>query len=117
MSVGDPILGLSPGYIERMKALVVVILLALTMPASAEDTDSANLILPQCKGFLVRESSTPPPSEVFRQGVCAGFVAGLGYGVGGRDACPPNGVTRNQAVAVVIKYIEARPERMNEHFW
>jgi hypothetical protein len=98
-----------------MTKLVVATLLALTMQASAEDTHSANFILPGCKGFLDREN-TPPPSEVFRQGVCAGFVDGLGYGVGGKDFCPPNGVTRDQAVAVVIKYIEARPERMQEHF-
>jgi hypothetical protein len=28
----------------------------------------------------------------------------------------PQGLTNNQAVAVVIKYIEARPERMHEPF-
>jgi Rap1a immunity proteins len=100
-----------------MKALVVAILpLALTMPASAEDTDSANLILPQCKGFLVRESSPPPlRSEVFRQGLCAGFVAGI-VSAGPPNLCLPKEVTADQVVAVAIKYIEARPERMHENF-
>jgi hypothetical protein len=29
---------------------------------------------------------------------------------------PAEGVTQGQAVAVVVKYIEARPERMHESF-
>jgi Rap1a immunity proteins len=38
------------------------------------------------------------------------------FGMGGRDFCQPKGVTRGQARAVVIKYIEARPQRMHEDF-
>jgi Ssp1 endopeptidase immunity protein Rap1a len=94
----------------------VAILLALTMPASAEDTRSANFYLPGCKGWLDREKNVLAPDEALEQGLCAGFVIGLGYGVGGRDFCKPEGVTNNQAVAVVVKYIEARPERMHEDF-
>jgi hypothetical protein len=30
--------------------------------------------------------------------------------------CPPKGGTDGQAIAVVVKYIEARPERMHEQF-
>jgi Rap1a immunity proteins len=86
----------------------VAILLALTMPASAEDMNSANYILPGCKGTL--------GTQMWEQERCAGFIEGLRYGVGGRDFCPPNGVTTVQLVAVVIKYIEARPQRMQENF-
>jgi Rap1a immunity proteins len=46
----------------------------------------------------------------------AGFIEGLGYGVGGKDFCLPKGVTTGQSMAVVVKYIEARPQRMNESF-
>jgi N-acetylmuramoyl-L-alanine amidase len=38
----------------------VAILLALTIPASAEDAHSANFILPGCKGILDRENMPPP---------------------------------------------------------
>jgi Rap1a immunity proteins len=94
-----------------MTKFAVVILLALTMPASAEDLRSANYILPGCKGFLVRES-TP----TLMQGRCLGVIEGLGYGLGGQEICQPKGGEAGQAVAVVVKYIEARPERMHEPF-
>ena len=48
-----------------------------------------------------------------RQGPCIGYLEGLAYT---KDFCQPNEVTIGQVVAVVIKYIEARPERMHEHF-
>jgi Rap1a immunity proteins len=94
----------------------VAILLALTMPASAADTNSANFYLPGCKGWLDREKKLLAPDEALMQGLCAGLVVGLGYGAGGKDFCQPKGVTNNQVVAVVVKYIEARPERMHEPF-
>jgi len=50
------------------------------------------------------------------KGAAPDFIEGLRYGVGGRDFCPPNGVTTVQSVAVVVKYIEARPQRMHEPF-
>jgi Rap1a immunity proteins len=98
-----------------MTRYAVAILLALTMPASAQDIDSANYILPGCKGFVDRKSP-PTLSEAMWQGRCAGFIEGLWIGIGGKDLCPPSRVTASQSVAVVVKYIEARPERMHEPF-
>jgi Rap1a immunity proteins len=95
-------------------SFAVAILVALTMPASAEDLNSANFLLPGCKGWLDREKKLPAPDEALVQGFCAGFVVGLVYGAGGN--CQPKGVTHNQSIAVVIKYIEARPERIHEPF-
>ena len=92
----------------------VAILLALTMPAGAQDTTTANQMLPGCKGLL--DHSMTSGVSVYHQGRCGGYVAGLVYGVGGQEFCSPEGVTIDQAVAVVVKYIEARPERMHEHF-
>jgi hypothetical protein len=88
------------------KFAIAILLLALTTAASAED--SANNFLPGCKGTL--------GTEMWEQRRCAGFIEGLEYGVGGRDFCPPNGVTTVQSVTVVVKYIEARPQRMHEDF-
>jgi hypothetical protein len=95
-----------------MTKLVVAILIALMMPARAVDLHSANLVLPGCKGFLDK-TSVPAPDEAIMEGYCVGFLEGLGYTT---DFCQPKGVTTNQAVAVVVKYIEARPERMHEDF-
>ena len=86
------------------------------MPASAEDRYSANYFLPGCKGFLVHESTQLSVSEMFMAIRCVGFIEGLGYGVEGTVVCRPNEVTTGQLVAVVVKYIEARPERMHEDF-
>ena len=86
----------------------VAILLALTLPANAEDLNSANYILPGCKPLDPRSTAT------WKHGLCAGFVAGVVYAA--PNLCLPQGLTNNQAVAVVIKYIEARPERMHENF-
>src|ERR1700757_2079207 len=93
-----------------MTRYALAILLALTVPASAEDTSSANYFLPGCKGFV--EKKTLALSEA----LCDGFVTGLAFGISGRDICKPERVTNNQVVAVVVKYIEARPERMHEQF-
>jgi Rap1a immunity proteins len=99
---------------EVMTRYAVAILLALTMPASAEDTTTANQMLPGCKGLL--DDRMTSGVSVYQQGRCGGYVASLVYGVGEQEFCSPKGVSIGQAVAVVIKYIEARPERMHEQF-
>jgi hypothetical protein len=100
-----------------MKALVVAILLALTLPASAQDTNSANFILPGCKGLLTKDLLDPKDRSYYEQPRCLAFITGAPvYGARGKDFCEPNGVTIGQVVAVVVKYIEARPERMHEDF-
>jgi hypothetical protein len=43
---------------------VVAILLALTLPASAEDLRSANYMLPGCKAYVDRDVSTRPLIEL-----------------------------------------------------
>jgi len=99
-----------------MTKFVVAILLALTMPVSAQETSvqrSASEMLSGCKGFL---DDNITGVSMFYKGRCVGFLAGLVYGVGGEDFCLPKGATTGQAVAVVVKYIEARPERMHESF-
>jgi Ssp1 endopeptidase immunity protein Rap1a len=99
---------------EVMTRYAVAILLALTIPASAEDTTTANQMLPGCKGLL--DDRMTSGVSVYQQGRCGGYVASLVYGVGEQEFCSPKGVSIGQAVAVVIKYIEARPERMHEQF-
>jgi hypothetical protein len=94
-----------------MTRYAVAILLALTMPASAEDTTTANQMLPGCKGLL--DDRMTSGVSVYQQGRCGGYVASLVYGVGEQEFCSPKGVSIGQAVAVVIK---ARPERMHEQF-
>ena len=94
-----------------MTRYAVAILLALTMPASA--ADPANLILPGCKVFL----SATTPMEHLSAGRCMGMVEGIAFmGFTEHLFCTPKEVTSGQALTVVIRYIEARPERMHEDF-
>jgi hypothetical protein len=97
----------------NMTRYALTILIALTMPARAADVDSANYLLRGCKAFIVRENTMPTPIDAMKQGRCVGLVDGLSYT---GNFCQPKGVTTGQAVAVVVKYIEARPERMHEDF-
>jgi Rap1a immunity proteins len=100
------------GWREPMTRYAVAILLALTMPAGAEDIASANYMLPACKSFANDENARTH-SDAMKKGRCVGVVEGLGYT---ENFCQPKGSTVGQAVAVVVKYIEARPERMHEDF-
>jgi hypothetical protein len=80
--------------------------------ASAEmDTNSANHEISGCRDFLIHEST----HDMFSTGWCAGTVNTLKY-MGGGNHCSPSAVTLRQAVLVVVRYIDARPERMHENF-
>ena len=68
-------------------SFAVAILLTLTMPARAADLNSANYMLPGCKGIFDLRST-----HGWEQGRCAGFIQGLAYGVAGKDFCPPKEV-------------------------
>src|SRR5215470_9658434 len=114
----------------RITASLFGAALALTVTiAAAQDTGSANYILPGCQDFLGLKQP-----DTGRQGFCAGTVAGISF-VGKdlhrlRPAYPsesdaitllycldiPEKVTLRQLVGSVIAYIEARPARMHEPF-
>jgi hypothetical protein len=68
-----------------MTKFAVAILLALTMPASAEVTDSANFLLPGCKALGRERESTPE----WRRILCLAYIQGLVSGAGGKETCPP----------------------------
>ena len=101
----------------RKMRYAVAILLALSVPASAEDTDSANYFPLGCKGLLGRDLTTTSKNMLtWKNTLCLAYIQGLLYAGGGNHFCQPNGAITGQAVAVVVKYIEARPERMHERF-
>jgi hypothetical protein len=113
----------------RITASLFSAALALTIAAAAEDTGSANYILPGCQDFL---NLKRPHTD--RQGFCAGTVAGISFAGKElhrlRPAYPseseavtglycldiPEKVTLVQLVRSIIAYIEDRPARMHEPF-
>ena len=55
--------------------------------------------------------------EHLSAGRCMGIVEGIAFmGFTEHFFRPPKEVTSGQALTVVIRYIEARPERMHEEF-
>jgi hypothetical protein len=104
-----------------MKSIMTAALmvLAITTAGAAEDPRfSANYLFPDCKAF----AEEPPGSPLnFRMGRCAGIIEGLVYLRDNSSALGfcvafPATVSLSQAARVVVRYIEARPQRMHESF-
>ena len=94
-------------------AILACLILASSSNAMAQSQDeySANARLPGCRGFV---SQTPSD---FHQGICFGTIVGVSKVLSTTQyLCTPVGVTMNQMIRVVIRWIEARPQRMHESF-
>src|SRR3954470_16500288 len=101
-------------------AIAAVIAVLSVAPAAAQSSWQANSILPGC-----RELMRHTPQEPLEQGMCVGIVATLAL-IGrpavtrnflpGHRYCIPSGVNPEQALHVVLPYIEARPARWHEQF-
>ena len=92
-----------------------LVLALLTGPAwGSDELRSANHIMPGCRD----------QSGYFNKGYCMGLIEGLARGVIRQSIalkvtppfCPPPAATNGQFIAVVVKYIDQRPERMHEAF-
>jgi hypothetical protein len=98
-----------------MEAILSGAVMALTITTAwAAEGDlsalSANNWLPLCKGYLAGGDNK---RDLMSQGYCAGAVYGIAF-----EGCArvPNDVTLEQMVRVVVRYVEARPQRMHEPF-
>ena len=101
---------LNPG----LRGIVLIAALMLNGGAAlAKGVDSADYVMPGCRAFLVTGSN----KELGRKPFCVGLI-GLISGIAhmSKDICAPDGVTQEQAVRVVVQYIDSRPERMHEDF-
>jgi hypothetical protein len=83
--------------------------------------DAANL-LPKCKAYveITSDQSGHDPVRAFRTNICVGEISGLAQ-VGRLlprpiGSCRPPGVTRGEVARVVVAYIEAHPQRMQDDF-
>ena len=95
-------------------------ILSVTMSGSAvaqsdqEYKKSANYWLPFCRQVA---KGNFYQGDAFRNGGCAGIITGLLFL--GRSAgvfCRPDGVTVEQAVRVVVQFLDQHPARTNENF-
>ncbi len=88
-------------------ALIVALTINGEMAFAQNDKTSANFIMPGCRASI---------GPALRQGRCSGIVEGFVFAGKGVDVCAPNAVTTEQAVRIVVQYIDKRPARINDDF-
>ena len=98
--------------------IVVALILNCRIAVAQPNQYSANDIMPGCRdaaALIAFSNPTNVSSDL--ASFCLGITVGLSY-LGRSDGtiCLPVGVTREQAVRVVVQYIDGEPARMNENF-
>ena len=113
-----------------MRRLIIkVLMLAVLAPAAQAEQNfsSANVVLPLCKTWLktaidndveaIRDVVKTEPIQLATAGMCAGFVVGIAETLRSlRLSCPPDRVTNEVLVRMVVSEFEKRPERLGENF-
>ena len=106
---------------KRLLLGLAIVLASLNVAQAQPATDdtSANSVFLGCKAFA--EGQATRDLQLLQLGnVCAGVVHGLAY-VGKIlpteiQSCAPPTSDARQLARVVVRYIEARPQRMHEDF-
>jgi Rap1a immunity proteins len=107
-----------------MRALALGIAIGLIVGTSAlaqqNDKFTAKSLLPYCRDSVTNKAPTLT-SDAVMQGMCVGIVDAIDFMMSEfaqteYTTCPPSDVNLRETVQVVIKYMDARPERMNENF-
>jgi hypothetical protein len=85
--------------------------------AVAETDQSANYYLPACRNFIHKNFTKDP----LIQGRCIGLLEGIGLWAQYAPSesvrfCVPDSATLNQITAVVVRWLDQRPERWSENF-
>jgi Rap1a immunity proteins len=110
-----------------MGKLFIAAIVALSLVGSAsaaEDTGSANAIMPGCRAQLQAGlTDDASPADAFGQGMCVGIISGLATSTAlsrvtlkSAFFCAPEGSTIQQSMQVIVTYIDKHPERMDEPF-
>jgi Ssp1 endopeptidase immunity protein Rap1a len=100
--------------LPRCAAAMLGMLTAVNEGA-AQDIASASHMLPACKALVIGNvASGISQSDVGR---CIGMVEGLNVAASSFHAfCPPAAATTTQRVRAIVAFIEAHPERKDEHY-
>jgi hypothetical protein len=99
----------------------IILIVGTSSLAQQDDKFTAKYLLPYCRDAMTNKAPTLS-SDAVMQGMCVGMVDALDFLMSDLPAedkeyrsCPPSDATLKQTVQVV-KYIDARSERMNESF-
>ena len=105
-----------------MNATAIGLIVGTSALAQQNDKFTAKYLLPYCRDAINNKAPTMS-SDAVMQGMCVGMVDALDFLMSELPeedkkyrSCPPSDATLKQTVQVVIKYINERPERMNESF-
>jgi len=111
---GDAMLRRSANVILNITFIGILSVTVSSLAVAAEMDESANYWLPFCRQVA---KGNFYQGDAFRNGGCAGIITGLLFL--GRSAgvfCRPDGVTVEQAVRVVVQFLDQHPARTNENF-
>ena len=77
-------------------------------------TWSANEIMPGCRSLIEKNTG----GYEYAAGLCIGVLQALIMTRGPEIGifCPPDGTTRGQVLAIVVRYIDQHPQDMHEQF-
>jgi hypothetical protein len=95
-------------------ALIGGIMMNCGAAIAASDVTTANGLMPGCRHHLQTDSPPDDGRLMYLVPYCAGIIEGLIYATSA--VCLPEGVTHDQGVRVIVKYIDDRPQRLNENF-
>jgi hypothetical protein len=99
---------------QFLRGIILATGIAATCGASfaAEDPFSANAVMPGC-----REAENYNSRIHYDRGLCMGIVSGVVSTLQTSTICAPPGVTNFQAIRVIVKYIDDRPEKLHQQFF
>jgi hypothetical protein len=92
----------------RLLALAGMLLSSSAPAWSQQDPTSSNYLIPHCR--LAAQGTLGTPAAMY----CAGLAMGLMQGGGGSMFCQPQGATVSQGLAIIVRYVEQRPELWHE---
>lgn len=117
------------GEREMRLVLSVLALLVVSVPQAhaQQNYESASYVLPLCKTWLeaiakgdleaVGSLGKTNPTRLITSGMCAGLIIGIAQTLRMfRLACPPDSISNEQLVRMVIEEIEKNPGQMAERF-
>ena len=85
----------------------------MSSAAYAQDDLSGNGMLPYCKQALSASGS-------FGEGLCHGYISGMAFLARNLPPnlafCRPQGVTHEQQLRIVVRFLENNPQRLHETF-
>jgi hypothetical protein len=96
-----------------MKTSVVcagILLLLISGEAMGREFGTANEMMPGCRAMLTHDQP-----NILRQGECIGAVAAITHI--DSAVCAPKDSTVEQAIRIVVRYIDSQPARLQENFY